>query len=556
MPNKLGYILKFFFLVLALAFLGFFLKLGINGYISDSEIWSVTLAKHWEEWRHSWVFTRPLFYGVLSLAEWPFSDAISIFMAAKIVGIVNGLLIVWLTFRLARTISDSGSPVQKIVPWVAIVFLLSNSGFLNQGYRIRSDLFACTLLLFVLERSLQPGRKYTIKNNLWWFLPVLATPKALISILPFAAFPMSKKAKTAVGAVAFLGIFVLMLVYPQGLTYFGETVIPSKEKIGLLAPERFLYLQRLFEKNYLFFSLLFVRTITLFTRRSSEERRSQKNFNVFVAISAVIVLLYPDKPPFFLASFLPIFSVFAALLCEDIWLALEREIPQNRKKFYRYLYVSSLIFLGLALGVNGKRHIEIFSVANNSKAEFNSIKIIEKYLNDYPAATYYDVVGIIPQRATHRFFVGPHDPVTNSYTMYELKANPPHLLFYVQKLSFLEPDIKDLIESQYYPLGSNIYARWFFLEKPMKLANKAGTRLQEELQKVANVVGLSSLPSFSALVVAKKNAKPIRIQGTEAELMGWIQKNKGAELLALSPFLDFIDKPRGMNSLIRFEWNL
>ena len=193
--KKLLTLLQVFILLLAASCVALFIRVGAIGYISDSEIWAVTIASHLRtDWIHSWVVTRPLFYGILASTEAFAFDSASILQVAKGISLLNGLLILWLTYRLARQFTVRDEPIAPLLPGLALLILVSNSGFLNQGYRIRSDLLACSLVLLALERTIRSVRSQKVSGHEklklcgLWLLPMSATPKAVLQILPAVAF--------------------------------------------------------------------------------------------------------------------------------------------------------------------------------------------------------------------------------------------------------------------------------------------------------------------------------------------------------------------------------
>src|SRR5690606_37497469 len=143
-----------------------------------------------EEWHYPWVFLKPLFHLVLAIFEFPFWSSVKVMLAAKAAMLVNALVIFWLCHRLTRTLVRSAESrhysafiPEYVPPWAALVLLLANTGFINQGYRVRADLISTTLFLFALERTIAHSSR-TKKASILRFLPLLATPKAIFQIIP------------------------------------------------------------------------------------------------------------------------------------------------------------------------------------------------------------------------------------------------------------------------------------------------------------------------------------------------------------------------------------
>ena len=141
--------------VLALLHLYNLLHLGWINYISDSEFWSINLAAHYtQECLHSWVLSRFLFYFPLGVVLAFAHDSLTVIESAKILGLLNGLLLLAMTFRLAKTVGSTFRATGPLISsWVAVFLLLSKTSFLNQGFRIRSDLLAGTLVVYFLKKD-------------------------------------------------------------------------------------------------------------------------------------------------------------------------------------------------------------------------------------------------------------------------------------------------------------------------------------------------------------------------------------------------------------------
>jgi len=231
MSKQIILTIRIFFVIASALALVLFLSLAKIGYIADSEIWSVSIAKNFsQEWYNSWVFTRPLFYVLLALATAIPSTALSIFLAAKVLFILIALVVVALTFILAKQVVSRDTAISQAMPFLAVFLLLTNTTFMNQGYRIRSDGLACALVLFVLIYFLRRENHLRWRQMLLFPLPLLGTPKAIFQLPAFGVLiPTMQKRLIALGilvAASVLGV----IVYPEGLAYLKTTlVVPDNE---------------------------------------------------------------------------------------------------------------------------------------------------------------------------------------------------------------------------------------------------------------------------------------------------------------------------------------
>lgn len=541
-------------ILLALISLGIFVHLAWIGYISDSEIWSVTLAKHLrEEWMHPWVFTRPEFYGVLGFFELFASSAIAIFMAAKIAALLNGLLILFFAFRLAKILATPQFPSVKWIPWAALALLLANSGFFKQGYRIRSDLFGCSFTLFALGLTLRQHREVKASAMLSWFTPLLATPKAILQIIPFAVFPIPRKARGLALGLLILACGGLLVFYPGGVLYFAVTMFGPGSTLG-----SFQYVSRLLASNHIFFSLLFLRFITLSLRLAdgnfyrSPEGRQHLLFAGFVLLQAVVLVFSPEKVPFFIAIYLPVASVFSALIFDDSWALIVKLAAAPRRPYYQAALVSGLCLVLSFSFLGGLKEAANYAKIDSAKLEFSSIQILENYLNSFPQATYFDVVGLVPERASIRRFAGPNDPRSSEATVRWIASNPPNLIFYVEKCAFLEPGLTAILTKRYFPLRSDIFARWEYISSPITLTNLSKAELHLRIQGLAHELGKDSVENVSMLLSSPQK-RPWRVEFKESDWDRVKKFYKGEKILAFSAFTNFDPKPAPLRGLIRFD---
>lgn len=553
-------------LSLLLAFLSFFLlvlfiHLGWTCYITDSEIWSVTLAKNIaEEWRSPWVFTRPIFYGTLGLFEHFAGNAVAVFQAAKLASILNGVLIVLFSFRLARTLADRQKTTAQYIPWVALILLLSHTGFLQQGFRIRSDLMACTLVLFALERTLRvraEGDKLQAKNVVAWLLPLLATPKAALNIIPFAIFPGRGKPREIMITGILIFLLGILIFYPTGVRYVQDLILSPPDGVKFFSEVRFRYFLRLVGSNYLFTAIFLFRGMLFLLRWkrgsfvSGTVAWRQKRFALFTALALLAMIASPEKFPFFLASFVPLFAVFAALICEDVWVLLVGS--EAERKRWQPAFLFSLLFVSLILVVAAKRNHGVMTEKDNADEQFRAIRILENYLAEYPKAIYFDVIGLVPQRAKMRFFAGPNDDLINSNTGQWVVMHPPNLIFTVEKYVYVSDYVAHLIQQRYFSLGSGIFARWEILGKPWKDGEVSNLQIYGTVNAMAQAVGRDSLDRFSALVSVSKTTTE-RVETSIQGIPMLLRRQKGLKILALSPFTDLPILPQHpLSKLFRFD---
>jgi hypothetical protein len=470
---QLREIARVFVFLVGLGLAGLFIHLGFITYIADSEIWSVTLANHFpEEWRHHWVLTRPLFYLPLFLANAPFDGAFDLFIVSRVLFILNALAIAVLTYRVTVKLAAGQWPAI-----LATVLLFSHTGFLNQGFRVRSDLIAATCVLFALNAVVDRRGPRALA---WRMVLILAaTPKAVFHLLPFAVYIsrewLNAKARAVresqilqfiavIGAAAAVAVAaVLWPLYSAGFDYLIDSVSGTQGSPGYFTRESFTYLVRWVTNNPAFTTIFALRIFSFPLRvragafATAEEKANHSGFYQFALLNAAVMAAAPEKVPFFLASFLPVLSVFAALFFADI-AALAARMPAIPASYRRAPFVIALVAVSLQW-LGALNFYERNKAENNNRSQKKAVAIIADYLAGNPGANYYDVIGILPKRASIRLFAGPNQYQWNQSASERIRELRPDFVLYVNKVGYLEPGISALLRESYMHFGQGLFAR-------------------------------------------------------------------------------------------------
>lgn len=525
-----------------------FVSASLAGFIADSEIWHVTLARNLaEEWYKPWVITRPAFYALLGAFEFFPGTAVGIFLAAKLAMFLNASAIAVLTYRLARALVGKGSLLAEILPWICLTLLFTNVVFLDQGMRIRSDLVSCAFFLFAVERIIV----WSDRRGIWPLpviaLPLLGSPKAIFQMFPLIVFARSKR--WVLGTLLILSgcASIIVFLYPQSLQYLRRV---AETGGALRYSQHFLYVIKTVEVNVLFFSMVALRALTLAYRwqlnlfRDAADKDHQLRFAALCLLSMVTLALSPEPLPFLIAAYLPLFSIFCGLVFDDLSAFLQERRP-NLKYFLPGFFVLAIF----AVFNNYAKVWEIVKRNHGSQKQLEAISILDGYLGTYPQANYYDVVGLIPQRATIRYFVGPNDPQALAFAEAEVLKHPPNLIFFTSKCGLLGLQFSLLLKQEYFGLGDDIYARWDRVP-PTALTRENRLKLYEALKKSSFAVGLKQIGLFHVLLQGKeKNPEKKALRWDELTAL----EGRGLKVIAFSPFVSPPNLPSGINSLIRYD---
>jgi len=314
--------------------------------------------------------------------------------------------------------------------------------------------------------------------------------------------------------------------------------------------------QRRFSNNALFWALFFQRIISFsvvyFTKsfRSERHQRRSIQFFSFTMVMFAIFLLAPEKAPFFLAAFIPVFIVFAAMIWEDIASLTHSKVEPAKIPLYKNAAGLCLVFIGGAIGFSGYAYWNTFRAENNWNTQVKNIEILDKFLAQYPRAEYFDVIGLLPQRATRRSFVGPNDPANNMLTLEKLVAKPPVFIFHVAKLNLLGERYFRFLAEEYFSLGGGVYARW----APLSQKGVKKETVRDLLAAESAALGIAPPAEFSALVSnGKKADSPAVIRTNLEEVWARKLKKKDFRILALSPVVPPLVPAEALGVVFNFD---
>lgn len=447
-------------------------------FVADSEFWSVAMGYHlFEEIKNNWVFTRPLFYGLLWVSQRFYSIPSESIFWARLVFALNGMLILYLLFCLSKKISRS-----TVVGAVAIFLVLSNTGFINQGFRIRSDLLATTLTLisWILLTSSNQKKMWTL------FLPLLATPKAIffsLSLMVTFVRPQRVRGSHLI-SLSLLGLLIVALNW-NNAAYFFES-FGWGEVTFYFTAESFYHLKMQLVRNPWFWMLFMAR---VFTRQLVRSRRIPKDtagdrweqkYDVFIFACLVFMVFSTEKVQYFIASFLPFFALYAALLVQDLRTLGVSERWQN-----------GLIATTLVLGLYGGGYWAITNLERNSNR--NQMKVLDS-LNDFLTLKEIDSIQdfncLLPVHCKSRHFIGPHQTKWNYAALDLLVREKPDIFFYLKKAGLLEPKLRLFLNENYVDLGHGIFVR---KEEMSHSDPKTSERLQIEKSLAEKTVGITQV---------------------------------------------------------------
>jgi hypothetical protein len=462
---KLGKIENLLIIYIGIILVSFFCILAPQVFITESELWSISLGCHfWSDLTGDWVFTRPLFYFLLWLVQVPSGDPSFAVFSTRILFAFNGLVIAYLLVKISENVTKDPRS-----GYLSIVLLFGNTGFLSQGFRVRADLLSATLALIALLWLLEQ-KSFSFKKFWCFILPLLATPKGVVHIIPL--FVAGRKQvlsffkKPVFLGLAFLSFAIWVFINWSNLMfvshYFERSFGPD-----YFDPDSWHHIDFQLRRNPHFW-ILFLLSLIPFGKSSDKRQK----YSYFSAAAFGVMLLAPGKSLFFIASFLPFFSLQIGLFLKDL----------NQKMFWNNIKrISAVVATTLSL-LTGIYWSVTNLEKNNNNEQLRVLSDIYNVLKDFPEITYFDGTCLIPSLCTYRYFIGPNQPEANdnAYSMLEFKA--PSIIFYIEKSQYLEPKLSNFLEKNYADLGHGLFVHMPHSENGVEKENyRAYSRIRASL---------------------------------------------------------------------------
>lgn len=422
--------------------LGMFFYLAPQVFVADSEFWSISLGYYLkDEIIHHWVYSRPLFYFLLWLSQPSYQSASESVYWARGLFSLNALLMLFLMVKIMHR--RSGSYLYGVV---AMVLLLGNTGFLNQGFRVRSDLLATTLALLGIYFYQRIGHKWFILS------PLLATPKALlhvVSLLPvyFKNIDFYKKKKFLLLLLAAIGL-VLFLNW-NSLIYFISSFESNSGGPGYFEPRSFSHVKNQLFRNPLFWVLFLARFYTWKKVRNSQSAQDKSSEDMWVKVTLYFLfsmLLFTEKVQFFIASFLPYFAMHGSMFFADLKLL-------GKVRIKAALMATSCV-TALATGA---WWTSVNLQNNSNRAQLSALDNLYSYMVSANIKSFEDFNCLIPPYCAVRKFIGPHQTEANMANFETFKKSPAQVFYYLKKAELLEPQLGIFLAENYIALGRGIF---------------------------------------------------------------------------------------------------
>lgn len=485
-----------------------YVVLSFQVFFANSEIWSVNLGYNfWKELTSPWVTSRIAFYLPLNLVQLGTTDPIlNLYFSRAVMLIWSGILIYEMV-QLVQTFCQGTrdqSP-QSQYYWaliVAFVLLFTHTTFLNQGFRVRADFVSMTLAFLSVRYFLFPRQPTIAKDIFFFFLPLLATPKAVIYLIGFLVFrPWQRIWSQSRGRwIFFLGLVILFTGYfvfnLDSLIFFERAIFKQFGSPDYFSQQSFHHIFKSITMNPLFYGLFAFGVYKVLGQFDCLflPNTAWKRYEVFCILLAFLLLILPEKVPFLIASLVPFWA---------IW--LQSYILNWLEDFPRKKILVGFLILFFLTYQSGSWAVENWLYNSNSK-QLNDLKGYAEYMVSNNIENYFDGVGFFPARDRYRVFVGPNSIESLRTAESLIVDHRPDFLIMTPLLYEIELKHFKTLQEHYILIGNHIYVRamnfekmpqieikrWF---KTMKLSGRMDRNMIVEIvkKKEAQIVGVERI---------------------------------------------------------------
>lgn len=414
-------------------------------FIHSSEFWSIYVSKNMTHLDLSQVLLmKPLFHFFLYLFHLlPLSDvqhllAVKFFFA--IFGTFQLLLIIAILKKLA--------PEKKLISIESLCLILmgfSSLYFLQNFFRVRTDQVCATVfLLFIYFNS---KSKFTLKQHILFLIlyPLIGLKGILFSLLHSVQLALNYKKelfKTKYFLITCLG-FLSIVIWTIVLGWNSVTyLIYTTDSFAT-------YFHSLLQWIQSDWVLIIFPLLSIFNSAYQIyiEQKLKINLSILSTTSLIVILLYPQKNNYFLASFIPILLLntvsFLYFLIQDTF---------RQSKFKHIITSFIVIFICTKLVF----YYQITPYRSNFE-QIKFIGTISKIIksNHY---TYVDGFGAMPRQNNMNCFVSPDDTISNSYCTEIIRDGKPDIVILTTRLmGLIGPN--GLLDPNYFDSGYNIFVK-------------------------------------------------------------------------------------------------
>lgn len=435
-------------------------------YWSDSEIWAATVARDLFSRYGTYAFSlKPLFYLPLWLSfnasellgTWPMYFARGLFA-------LNSFAMSWLCFSIMRRWQTQK---QDWLPWVGIVLFLSANLTLERIFRVRSDLMAVTMILLSVYLCLRiptgsPFRKKLltlipavlslfVTLNASFFLLFLAPQ--FVSLFHLNSSNIALKRKDLLLGACVLVVLVtgvLLLNFEKSYDFVTQSLEAKSYGIAYFDLKRFEHVFRWMNKDPFFFFCIFAKLVhDVICLRKKRPLNSIRSW--FGAWALILILIHPNRLPFFLAAVSP----FLVIWITDLPLA--QYFEKLSERFKRIVYILMMMLAGVS-SLSAFRHSQWLTQTHSNYRQLQAMLHLSHVIPKSDQLLIYDPVGILPYHSSYLWYLGPGQQQENRWILDLIGMFEPDILLISQRFDWFFVE-GDSLSNRYTLIGRDAFLK-------------------------------------------------------------------------------------------------
>ena len=419
-----------------------FLK-GMSSFITSSEFWSIFLSQHLLPFQDVWpsVFMKPIFHSVLALIHLlEFSDTNHIYFA-KLLFTLNGIAQFFLVYFLLNQLFKKSSFLNLLLT----AFLFLSPLILTHFDRIRSDQLALTVMLFYLYFIYsRPSVQFRYHFAFLMIFPLIGFKHIYFSILVLFFIPL-KSTFDYFKTLSFFNRFIIILLFANALVWGIFLGIPSLSYfLAILRSDLNFRGPLVWLKTEWFFIYLSLIPFFIAPFRKYLKNKGLSILWKIQCVSLLIIVIHPQKFPFFIASFLPLIYLNGLFFIH--YLKDTQLIP-------RRIFITTVVGMSFYNLYLAQKHYRILTT---NQQQFETISALSKIITENNL-TYLDGMGVLPTGKNVGCFVSPEDDLSNQACLQFIKAGTADAIIVTNRLMTLGFDFSTLGKYQYHAAGPNLF---------------------------------------------------------------------------------------------------
>lgn len=463
MPSILSLRTKAFYLGFFLFAILLFFYLSLNVHWSDSEIWSLALARDLSSSENFSVLYKSLFNWILHPIYWLPLDNVETIHASRLLFAGIGIGILLSIYAFVRELAQN----TMTALWTCFLVFVS-SLFLSQGFKVRSDLVAMLIQFIGLWYFVRQVQRTSSGQGAGWigFLINLAllltTPKAVFHFAVNLVFALSvygghpRRAEIKSYLLkAFgipVGLFAILLIwkwesFASALEVFLRSYQEFPRHPAFWTFESARFVGEAIAGNWIALALSVVGALGLFYRKKFSLRAP---LVLAALMSAFLIFFHSDRLPFFILGLSGMIFVLAGVASHQLWDEMKDERWKN-------LLASVVVLALLAQAFVYTKNI--LNVADN-KHQVAAVQKMSEYLDQYPGAEYYDGTGVLPRE--NQIYAFPTQFNEGMDVEIQNILNRPSLsmVFFSNRMFYFFTQIMSTLDENFFiQIGPGVFAR-------------------------------------------------------------------------------------------------